>query len=390
MLYNIKKLNKISGAVYGQLPKEKFLVSSHIEEDDVDAYLVRSANCHEMEFGDKVLAIARAGAGVNNIPIDACTQKGVVVFNTPGANANAVKELVLCGLLVASRNVVEGVEWARTLADKGDEVPKLVEKGKSQFVGPELVGKTLGVIGLGAIGVMVANAAHAIGMNVIGYDPYVSVDSAWHLSRSIQHALALDTLLEQSDYVTVHIPLMEQTRDFLSSPEFAKMKDGVILLNFARGGLIRETSLAEALDSGKVAKYVTDFPDAGLLNQKNVICIPHLGASTPESEENCAVMAARQLREYIETGSIVNSVNMPECLLAPTNAYRLTLIHKNLPNMVGQITAALAAEGLNIEQMTNKSRGEIAYTVLDLNATASESALIKLGEIDGMIKIREV
>ncbi|MBQ9941463.1 MAG: phosphoglycerate dehydrogenase [Christensenellaceae bacterium] len=389
-MYNIKKLNSISGIVYDYLPKSDYLVSSHIEDADVDAYLVRSASCHEMEMSDRLLAFARAGAGVNNIPIPACTEKGVVVFNTPGAIANGVKELVIGGMIMASRNVVAGVEWAKTLIGQGDQVLKLVEKGKSQFVGPELSGKTLGVIGLGAIGVMVANAAAAIGMNVIGYDPYISVDHAWHLSRSIQHATNLDDLLTKSDYITVHIPLMDKTKDFISSPEIDKMKDGVIILNFARNGIIRNSSLFEGLESGKIAKYVTDFPTEDVLMHENTICIPHLGASTPESEENCAMMAAAQLREYIEYGSIKNSVNMPTCLLSAPAHFRVALIHKNLPGMVNQMTTIINNGGLNIEEMVNKSRGDIAYTVFDLSAQPDDAAIEALKAIEGVVKVRRI
>ncbi len=389
-MYNIKKLNKISAAVYSELPKESYFVSSHIEDADADAYLVRSADCHEMELSDHVLAFARAGAGVNNIPIDECSERGIVVFNTPGANANAVKEMVICALLLASRNIIDGVDWIRTLDKDDPDLAKVVEKGKSQFAGPEIKGKTLGVIGLGAIGVMVANSAEALGMNVIGYDPYVSVDSAWHLSRAVKHALTLEELLDKSDYITVHIPLMDKTRDFISGHEFSRMKDGVILLNFARGGIVSENSLFDAMESGKVAKYITDFPDNALMQHPNIINIPHLGASTPESEENCAIMAARQLREYIETGSIKNSVNMPECIIAPAQHYRIACIHKNLPNMLGQISGIIAGKGLNIEEMTNKSKKELAYTVLDMDSELDEETLARLGGIDGMIKIREI
>ncbi|MBC8538673.1 phosphoglycerate dehydrogenase [Christensenellaceae bacterium NSJ-63] len=389
-MYNIKKLNAISGIVYDYLPKSQYLVSSHIEDADVDGYLVRSANCHELELTDRLLAFARAGAGVNNIPIDKCTEKGIVVFNSPGANANAVKELVLCGLLMASRNVLAGVAWAKTLIGAEGDTMKLVEKGKSQFVGPELMGKTLGVIGLGAIGVLVANAAASIGMNVIGYDPYVSVESAWHLSRAVHRAVNLDDLLSSSDYITVHIPLMDKTRDFISSPEIDKMKDGVILLNFARNGIVRSSSLLEALDSGKIAQYVTDFPTADILGHEKTICIPHLGASTPESEENCAMMAAAQLRDYIEFGSIKNSVNMPACVLSEPAHYRLTVIHKNLPTMVNQMTSLIAKEDINIEEMVNKSRGEIAYTVFDLSSAPSEEIMQAFGAIDGVLRVREI
>ncbi len=389
-MYNIKKLNAISGIVYDYLPKSQYLVSSHIEDADVDGYLVRSANCHELELTDRLLAFARAGAGVNNIPIDKCTEKGIVVFNSPGANANAVKELVLCGLLMASRNVLAGVAWAKTLIGAEGDTMKLVEKGKSQFVGPELMGKTLGVIGLGAIGVLVANAAASIGMNVIGYDPYVSVESAWHLSRAVHRAVNLDDLLSSSDYITVHIPLMDKTRDFISSPEIDKMKDGVILLNFARNGIVRSSSLLEALDSGKIAQYVTDFPTADILGHEKTICIPHLGASTPESEENCAMMAAAQLRDYIEFGSIKNSVNMPACVLSEPAHYRLTVIHKNLPTMVNQMTSLIAKEDINIEEMVNKSRGEIAYTVFDLSSAPSKEIMQAFGAIDGVLRVREI
>ncbi len=388
-MYQIKKLNKISSAVYDELVKGKYNVADDIPDNEADAILVRSAKCHDMEISDHLLAIARAGAGVNNIPIDRMTEAGVVVFNTPGANANAVKELVICGMLVASRNVIEGVEWAKTLRGT-EEVGKQVEKGKSQFTGPELKGKTFGVIGLGAIGVLVANAADALGMKVVGYDPYLSVNSALHLNGSVKIAATIDELLKEADYITVHVPLMENTKNYISAPEFAKMKEGVMLLNYARGGIVNEGALKNALADGKVAKYITDFPDEELLEMDNVICIPHLGASTPESEENCAIMAAAELREYIEKGSIQNSVNMPACVLNAPAGYRLTLIHKNLPNMVGQMTAILASEGLNIEEMTNKSRGDIAYTVFDLNNEVSEEAFAKLGAIEGMIKIREI
>lgn len=389
-MFNVKKLNAISTAIYDKLPKADYLVSSHIEDAEADAFLVRSANCLDMPLSSRNLAFARAGAGVNNLPIDRCTEKGIVVFNTPGANANAVKELVLCGLLIASRNVVEGVEWAKTLIGEGDKIPALVEKGKNQFVGPELLGKTLGVIGLGAVGVLVANAAASIGMNVVGYDPYISIDNAWHLSDTIHKAAKMEDLLAQADYITVHVPLIEQTKDYLSSPEFGKMKDGVVVLNFARGGIIRETSLFEALDSGKVAKYITDFPDARCLMHEKVICIPHLGASTPESEENCAIMAANEIKHYLERGSIKNSVNMPSCLLAEALHHRISVIHDNLPNMVSQMTGVLAKEGLNIEEMVNKSRGQVAYTVFDLNEKISAQALSELEAIAGVVKVREI
>ena len=341
-----------------------------------------------MDFSDRVLAIARAGAGVNNIPIDKCTEKGIVVFNTPGANANGVKELVLCGMLIASRNVLDAASWCSTLKGQGAEVPKLVEKGKSQFVGPELKGKTIGVIGLGAIGVMVANTAAAIGMNVIGYDPFVSVDAAWHLSRATTRAMTLDELLKESDYITIHIPLNDKTKHFISSPEFSKMKNGVILLNFARNGIVKNTSLFEAMENGIVAKYVTDFPEDEIIGHSNVIAIPHLGASTPESEENCAMMAADQIRDYIETGSIVNSINLPEVVVPATSAMRICVIHKNLPNMVSSISSVIANANHNIAEMTNKSKKDVAYTVLTMDAPVEDSTIQMISEIDGVIKVR--
>ncbi|MGI6664821.1 MAG: phosphoglycerate dehydrogenase [Christensenellaceae bacterium] len=389
-MYNIKKLNQISSLVYDKLPKTKYNVTSHLEEGDVDAYLVRSADCHDIELNNRILAFARAGAGVNNIPVDRCTEAGIAVFNTPGANANAVKELVLCGMLIASRDVLGGVAWAQTLIGEGDKVGALVEKGKNQFVGPELQGKTLGVIGLGAIGVMVANAAAGLGMEVIGYDPFISIDSAWHLSDAVSRALALEELLEAADYISIHIPLMEQTKNFLSAPKIAKMKEGVVILNFARNGLINESSLFDALAARKVARYVTDFPSESCLKNEYTICIPHLGASTPESEENCAKMAAEELSYYIEVGGIKNAVNLPECILAKSQHSRLTLIHKNLPNMVSQMTSILGEEDLNIEEMVNKSRGEVAYTVFDLNRDPSDETIEKLLAIEGMIKVRKI
>jgi D-3-phosphoglycerate dehydrogenase len=306
-MFKIKKLNSISDAVFDYLAEDAYDICEDI--DAYDAILVRSAKCHGMCFPEETVAIARAGAGVNNIPIDDCTKQGIVVFNTPGANANGVKELVLAGMLIASRNVLEAVAWVKTLSGKGDEVLPLVEKGKKNFVGPELYGKTLGVIGLGAIGVMVANAAHSLGMEVIGYDPYISVESAWGLSRGVGHAYKLDEVLAKADYISIHIPLMDKTKGFLGAKEIEKMKDGVVLLNLARNGLIEYEPLITALKAGRISRYVTDFPNDTLLAMDNVICIPHLGASTPESEENCARMAAAQLRDYLETGDIVNSVN---------------------------------------------------------------------------------
>jgi len=374
--------------IYDYLPKENYNVSSHLE-DDSEGFIVRSADCHGMDFSENTVAIARAGAGTNNIPIDQCTEKGIVVFNTPGANANGVKELVIGAMIAASRNLPEAYDWAKTLKGQ-DGVPALVEKGKGQFVGGEVKGKTLGVIGLGAIGIMVANAASAIGMNVIGYDPFLSVDRAWSISMYTHKAEKLDELLEKADFITLHIPQNDKTKGFLSTPEFSKMKDGVIVLNFARGGLVKTTSLFDAMESGKVKKYVTDFPDDDMLCHPNVLAIPHLGASTPESEENCAVMAAKQLRDFFETGTIVNSVNMPECIVPPSDAVRVTVIHKNLTNMVGQITNTIAKYSLNIADMANKSRGDIAYTVLNLDHEISQEAIDEIISIDGVIKLRVI
>lgn len=388
-MYTIKKLNSIANVIYDYLPKEHYNISSHHEE--CDAFIVRSADCHEIEFPQNLLAIARAGAGVNNIPLDKCTEQGIVVFNTPGANANGVKELVLCGMLAASRNLVDAIEWARTLKGNGDEVPKLVEKGKGQFVGPELKGKTLGVVGLGAIGIMVANAAAAIGMKVIGYDPFLSVDRAWSISMYTKRANTLEELLAQSDYITLHIPLMDKTKNFISSHEFSKMKQGTVLMNFSRNGLVKHSSLFDAIENGILAKYVTDFPDDELLGQQHIIAIPHLGASTPESEDNCAMMAAQQLGEYLETGTIRNSVNLPDCAVAPlSSGYRITLIHKNLAGMVGQITNIVAKHNLNISDMINKSKGEVAYTVLNTDDSIPEDALDELKKIVGVIKVRRI
>ncbi|MEG1473940.1 MAG: phosphoglycerate dehydrogenase [Christensenella sp.] len=387
-MYSIKKLNKISPVIYDYLPKESYNVSSHLE-DDCDAFLVRSASCKEIDFSKNTAAIARAGAGTNNIPVERCTEQGIVVFNTPGANANGVKELVLGAMISVSRNLPEAYDWAKTLKGQPD-VPTLVEKGKGQFVGGELKGKTLGVIGLGAIGIMVANAASAIGMNVIGYDPFLSVDRAWSISMYTHKAEKLDELLEKADFITLHIPQTDKTKGFLSTPEFSKMKDGVIVLNFARGGLVKTTSLFDALESGKVKKYVTDFPDDDMLERDGVLAIPHLGASTPESEENCAAMAARQLRDFFETGTIVNSVNMPECIVPPSDTVRVTIFHKNLPNMVGQITNTIAKYSLNIADMANKSRGDIAYTVLNLDHEIMPDAIADLESITGVIKLRVI
>ncbi len=387
-MFKIKTLNNISDLIYTNLTTDEFNVSSGMEEPD--AILVRSASMHEAALPPSLLAIARAGAGVNNIPVDQCTDQGIVVFNTPGANANAVKEMVLAALLLSSRKIIEGIAWARTLKEQGSDLSKAIEKGKSNFTGPEISGKKLGVIGLGAIGVMVANDAKAIGMEVTGYDPFISVQAAWGLSRSIQRAISLDTLLAESDYISIHIPLLKETKNMIRKESLDKMKKGVRLLNFSRGELICTEDLLEAFQNGTVSSYATDFPDEKLLLNEHVIPIPHLGASTPESEDNCASMASYQLRYFLETGNIINSVNYPECDMQKTEKNRITVAHRNIPNMVGQITSLLAANNINIADMINKSRGNAAYTVIDIDGVAPIEVQAKLSDIDGVIRVRVI
>ncbi len=356
--------------------------------DGADGVMVRSAAMHDMALPAELAAIARAGAGVNNIPVDACSEKGIVVFNTPGANANAVKELVLAGLLLASRKVVAGADWVQTLKGEGDAVGKLVEKGKSAFAGPEIMGKKLGVIGLGAIGVMVANAAVALGMEVYGYDPFLSVDAAWRLSRAIRHANTLDEIYAKCDYITVHVPLTPDTKGMIGADALAAMKDGVRVLNFARGGLVDSDAMLAALADGKVAAYVVDFPSAEMLGVENVIALPHLGASTPESEDNCAVMAADELMDYLENGNITHSVNYPDMKVPRSGDARICVLHKNVPNMLAQISAVVSAAGINIASMTNKSRKDYAYTVLDIEGTVSDSVAADILAIRDVIRVR--
>ena len=383
-MYKIQTLNAISDIIHTQLSADKYTVSK--DEPVPDAILVRSAAMHEMEFGKELLAIGRAGAGVNNIPIDRCSKEGIVVFNTPGANANAVAELVISGLLMSGRNIAGGIDWVKSLKGKGDEVGKLVEKGKSQFVGPEMRGKTLGVIGLGAIGAIVANAAsRGLGMNVIGFDPFISVESAWSLSTTIHRAASADDVIAQADYITFHVPLNDKTRGTINAEMIAKMKDGVGILNFSRGELANTKDVLAALESGKVSSYVTDFPSDELIGADKVVCIPHLGASTPESEENCARMAAAEIRDYLETGSIHNSVNYPEVQLTEPEAVRVLVLHENIPNMISNISAAAAKEGINIENMVNKSKKDWSYTILDVKGAADIDAITK---IDGVVKVR--
>ncbi len=342
-----------------------------------------------MQFNKELKAIGRAGAGVNNIPIDRCSKAGIVVFNTPGANANAVAELVVAGLLMSGRNIAGGIDWAKTLKGQGAEVGKLVEKGKSQFVGPEMRGKTLGVIGLGAIGAIVANAAsRGLGMNVIGYDPFISVESAWSLSTTIHRAASADEVLAQADYITFHVPLNDNTRGSINAEMIAKMKDGAGILNFSRGELADTAAVKEALESGKLRSYVTDFPSDDILCTDKVICIPHLGASTPESEENCASMAASEIRDYLETGSIHNSVNFPEVQLGAPEAVRVLVMHENIPKMISTITSAAAQEGINIENLINKSRKDMAVTVMEMQELPSKEALDYLAQLPGILRVR--
>ena len=386
-MYNVKTLNKISQNGLKVLDPAKYTAGDDIENPD--AILVRSAKMHDMQFNPELLCIARAGAGTNNIPCDRCAQEGIVVFNTPGANSNAVKELVVCALLLASRDIVGGVEWVRSIADKGDEVAAMVEKGKSSFVGPELLGKSLGVIGLGAIGAKIANAAVALGMTVYGYDPYLSVDAAWNLSASVRHATSVDTIFAECDYVTLHIPYLDSTHHFINADAIAKMKNGARLINLARAELVDDDALIAALESGKLARYVTDFPNGKTAGAKNVVAIPHLGASTPESEENCAVMAAHEIVEYVENGNIVNAVNMPRAHLPRTNNPRLCVIHMNVPDMIAKITGVVSAEGLNIENMLNAGKKVHAYTMIDLDK-ATDGLAEKVGALEGVLRARVI
>lgn len=387
-MFKIQTLNKISTVGLSLLPLDNYESASEISHPD--AILVRSFKMHDMEMPESLLAIGRAGAGVNNIPVDKCSEKGIVVFNTPGANANAVKELVLASLFLSSRDIVGGIAWAKTLIGEGGEVPKLVEKGKSNFVGPEISGKTLGIIGLGAIGRLVANAAESLGMKVIGFDPYISVDAAWGLSQYVKKAKGFEHLFSQSDYVSLHIPLTDDTKGLIDKSKFKMMKEGVRIMNFARGGLIHEADLIEALDSGKVARLVTDFPSENMLKHEKIIGIPHLGASTPESESNCAVMAVNQVKEYLENGNIKNSVNFPEAEMPRNGSCRLCIVNQNIPKMVGQITTVLANEDINIEEMLNRHHEGLAYNIIDVDQSVTEDQIKKIKSIEGVIRVRAI
>ena len=386
-MYKYHCLNPISPVGMGQLDAN---YENTENAADADVILVRSAKMHEMEFGENLKAIARAGAGVNNIPLDRCAEEGIVVFNTPGANANGVKELVIAGMLLAARDIVGGINWVKGYDEDGD-IAKAAEKKKKAFAGTELKGKKLGVIGLGAIGVLVANVATHLGMEVYGYDPYISIDAAWNLSRTIKHIKSLDEIYSQCDYITIHVPLLDSTKEMINKEAFSKMKDGVVLLNFARDLLVDENALIEALESGKVKKYVTDFANHTVAGRDGILVTPHLGASTEESEENCAVMAVKELRDFLENGNIKNSVNFPNCDMGTCVAVgRIAITHKNVPNMISQFTKILGAEGLNIADMTNKSKGEYAYTLIDLESTASKEALDELKSIEGVSRVRVI
>ncbi len=386
-MYNIQTLNKISTYGTDNFDKAKYAISDTCENPD--AIMVRSAAMHDMAFGSNLLAIARAGAGVNNIPVDKCAADGICVFNTPGANANAVKELVIAGLLISSRKVPEAMNWAQTLKGNGAEVGKMVEKGKSQFAGPEILGKTLGVIGLGAIGVLVANAAIALGMKVVGFDPYLSVKAALGLDPQVKAVADVKELYAASDYVTIHVPFNADTKGTINAETIGMMKDGVRVLNFARGELVDNAAMIAALESGKVAAYVVDFPSDEILGVKNAIAIPHLGASTPESEDNCAMMAALELIDYIENGNIKNSVNYPDASMNAVGT-KICIMHKNVPAVISALTAALGDAGINIDNMLNKSKKDYAYTMIDTSADISDAVVEKLKAVDTVIKVRVI
>ncbi len=387
-MYNIKTLNNIS-------PKGLELLSSNsfnIDNDTAEPHglLVRSASVHDVELPQSVLAIARAGAGVNNIPVEKCSESGIVVFNTPGANANAVKELVIGSLVLSSRNVIKASEWAKTLKGEGDKVPALVEKGKSQFSGPELCGKTMGVIGLGAIGVKVANAAVHFGMEVLGYDPYLSIKAAWNLSRSVKHCVNLSDLINKCDYISLHLPYTADTKGFIKESNINDMKHGVKIFNFSRAELVNSLDMKNALKSGRVSSYVVDFPTEEMLGVEGCICIPHLGASTPESEDNCAVMASEQIGDYLINGNITNSVNFPDVSMPKTGGCRLCVAHKNTPGILAGITEIASKNGVNIENMVNKSKGDFAYTLIDTSGEVPDSVCDDLSSVANVIRVRIV
>jgi len=388
-MYNIKLLNKISPVGTALFDKSVYNVGEDVENED--GILLRSADMHSYEMKENLLAIARSGAGTNNIPVGDCAEKGIVVFNTPGANANAVKELAICALLLSCRKISDAIVWAKSIAGEGDAIPKMVEKGKGQFVGPELAGKSLGIIGLGAIGAKLANIARSLGMTVYGYDPFITVDAAWQLKTDIRHALSEEEIYANCDFISMHIPCNDQTRGKFCAETFAKMKDGVRIINLARGELVNDDDMAAALESGKVACYVTDFPNAKTLAMPGAVCIPHLGASTPESEDNCAKMATEQMIDYLENGNIKNSVNFPNVAMERSaGSVRLCVIHRNIPNMISTVSAAMAAKGINIENIISKSKKDFAYTVLDVVGDVSDATLQHLYEVEGIIRVRVI
>ena len=388
-MFNIKTMNKIAAVGLERLSAEHYTVGDDVANED--GILVRSAKLHDYVFPDNLWAIARAGAGVNNIPVERCSESGVVVFNTPGANANAVKELVICAMLLASRDVIGGAAWVRQQAQTGGvDVAAAVEKGKSAFVGPELYRKTLGVVGLGAIGALVANIALSLGMEVYGYDPYLSVDAALRLDRHIKVVKELDALYANADYITLHLPYMDATKHTVNAAAISKMKDGVRIVNLARGGLVNNADMIAALQSGKVARYVTDFPDNEITLAEGVVAIPHLGASTPESEDNCAVMAANQLKDFLENGNVKNSVNFPNVIMERSGVQRLCVIHRNVPAVLANITIQLSNDGVNVENMTNKSKGDYAYTIVDVGSPVDESVIHDIRTVPGIIRMRVI
>ncbi len=386
-MYNILKLNEISKVANDVFTADYNLTK---ESTNPDAIVLRSFNMHEYDIPSSVLCVGRAGAGVNNIPIDKCSEKGIVVFNTPGANANAVKELVICGLFLAGRKITDGINWAATLKGKGAEVGKLVEKGKGSFVGCEITGKTLGVIGLGAIGAAVANTAISLGMNVLGYDPYISIDAAWHLDSRVTKETDINEIFKKCDFITLHVPLNDKTRKTVNADTIAIMKDGAAILNFARGELCDSDALLAALESGKISRYVTDFPSDEMLCVPNVVAIPHLGASTPEAEDNCAVMVAKQMMDYIENGNITNSVNLPACKLPRQGKMRVTVFHKNVQNVLTTVTGIISAENVNIANIMSQAKGDYAYLILDLDEKCTKEALEKIVALDSVMKVRAI
>ena len=385
-MYTIRTLNNIAKTGLAKLPEQNFVIDEKAENPE--GIILRSFDMHKMELNENLLAVARAGAGTNNIPIEKCTQKGVPVFNTPGANANAVKELVLAGLFASSRRIIAGAAWVQELKDNCESEEKAVEAGKKEFTGPEIAGKTLGVIGLGAIGSRVANCAIELGMEVYGYDPYISIDAAWNLSSQVHHCVNLNDMLPLCDYITIHVPYMPTTKDTINAQTLALCKDGVKILNYARGELVNTPALLDALETGKVSGYMTDFPTEALLGKAGVVCTPHLGASTPEAEDNCAVMAALEISDYLKNGNITHSVNMPEVVQPRAGGKRICIIHKNEPGMISQITALTTEAGLNIENMVNKSKKNMAYTMLDATGAVNAALAEKLSAIPAVIRVR--